>query len=89
MSVINLLIIGYTMSILYVFKNFIVGSARLYSFKVNFAFDPNELKGLERVRFISEGVIPITYSAAIFNSLFRIVGYTLGFSVLYFIASFF
>ena len=89
MSIINLLIIGYTLSILYVFKDFIVGVARLYCFKVNIAFDPNDLKGIERVRFIAEGNVPITYLAAILNSLFRIIGYTLGFGALYFIVSFF
>lgn len=89
MSIIHLIIIGYTLSLLYVLKNLVLGSLRLYALKHNLGIDPNDLKGLERIQFSAENDIPITYSAALFSALFSVIGYSVVFGVLYFVVSLF
>ena len=44
MSIIHLIIIGYTLSLLYVLKNLVLGSLRLYALKHNLGIDPNDFR---------------------------------------------
>lgn len=89
MTIIHLLIIGYTLAGLYVLKDLVMGSLGLYAFKQNFGFDPDSLHGLARAEFIHDSGIPITYMAAVVNAIVRFVGYSILFGVLYFVVSMF
>ncbi len=88
MTIINLLIIVYTIVILKLVKDWIIDCAKIKSFENTFGQKPDQLNMLAKMEIAEAGVLG-NYLEAFLLFVFRFIGYSIGFGILYGVISLF